>query len=582
MPLAASGTGAETLILALVVGLVGFVLFLAASSFRTAQGAAARGAVADLVRAWGSVFREISTPDERRRTPARERRRRVAAALQDLDAALGGGPSSRVQAELAAHDEAEVRDALAEAARLRDERQAAYQRSADRQRRTRERADRIAAAERGLREAARLRGEARHMTAASAELSQAASRAEEVLRANRQAAVEAAQRRETAERLADEVVAWAEDERLAAEEAMRRRESAERAAAEALARAESDLRSAGQASQARREAERQAREAAELARRERAAAQEAVARRVQAEALAAEAEMAQSEAVHRELAALEAAESAERVRDGAVARMDGASAQPPGRDQVIDLTTTGPTDVRESVAARVLSSRSSGPARLTSARVETGGGRPSGPSPSASDPRAPADRRSPNDPETRPQDFGEPPQAPTRVVRLVAAVLVPAAVAVKLLLSGTWWTGLDLLGWTALAASAALTAVGLRWLRQSTTPPFSLRRRSARRIRAWQLVQRSHTDHATRLLSAMDDADADGIDAWREFEQRTGLVVPEATRTVVDPHMDPAALVRYLSARQRDKLPAPQPLLVVAAVPLLVCLLPAALLVLVS
>jgi hypothetical protein len=80
----------------------------------------------------------------------------------------------------------------------------------------------------------------------------------------------------------------------------------------------------------------------------------------------------------------------------------------------------------------------------------------------------------------------------------------------------------------------------------------------------------------------MDDDDADIIEAWRKFEQRTGLVVPGATRAVVDPHMDPAALVRYLSARQRDGLPAPQPLLVVAAVPLLLCLLPAALLVLVS
>jgi chemotaxis protein histidine kinase CheA len=565
---------------------VGFVLFLAVSSFRTAQGAAARGAVADLVRVWGAAAREVTTPDDHRRTPARERRRRMADALQDLDAALGGGLSSRVQAELAAHDEGEVRNALAEAARLREERQAAYQRSAERQRRTRERADRIAAVERGMREAARLRDdEARRETGAARELSLAAVRAEEVLQAHRRAVAEAAQRREAAEKLADEAVAWAEKERKAAEEATRQRTSAERAAAEARARAESDLRSAGRASQARSEAERQAREAAERAHRERAVSQEAVARRVEAEGLAAEAEMAQSEAVHRELAALEAAETAEKARDLAVARMDDATGPSRGPDRTLDLTTPAPLDVRESVAARVLSSGSSGPGRVISARVPGGAAGPSAPphpDPSASDHHARNGRRSGSDSRAQTWDLGGASQTRTRGVRVVGAVLVPAAVAVKTLMAGTWWSHLDVVGSAALAAAGALTALGVWWLWMSTTPPFSLRRRSARRILAWQSVQRSHTDHAARLLAAIGDDEADGTDAWQEFEHRTGLVVPGATRAVVDPHMDPAALVRYLSARQREGLTTPQPLVVVAAVPLLTCLLPAALLVLVS
>ena len=419
------------------------------------------------------------------------------------------------------------------------------------------------------------------MSAASTELSQAASRAEEVLGTQRRAAVEAAQRREMAEKLADEAVAWAEKERIAAEGATRKRESAELAAAEALARADSDLRSAGQASQARIEAERQAREAADRARRERAVAQDAVARRVEAEALAAEAEMAQSEAVHRELAALEAAESAERARDGAIARMDGASAQPPGPVQTIDLTSAAPIDLRESVAARVLSSRSSGPPRLTTARVDGDAGGYSDSSSSASDPHAPTDRR-PGDPVAPTEDRGEPRRARTTVARVVGFLLVPAAVGLKMLVSGTWWAQLDVTGWIVLTAAGVLTAVGARWLWVSTTPPFSLRRRSARRILAWESVQSSHTGHATTLLAAMAAGDADDVEAWQEFEHRTGLVVPGGTRAAVDPGMDPAALVRYLSARQRDGLPTPQPLLVAAAVPILVCLLPAALLVLVS
>jgi hypothetical protein len=561
-----------------VVGLASFVLFLAAASFRSPQGAAARRAVLDLLRTWLAAWVEIGTPDERRRTPRLERRRRAAAALEDLDAALGGGPSSVVRAQMAAYEEAEVRHAFAEAARLREERQAAYARSASRQRRTRERADRTAAIERGEREAERLRREARH-EAATAELSRAASRAEEALTTHRLAAVEAARRREEAERLAAEAEAWAEQERAAAEDATRKREAAERAAAAALARAEMDLRAAGQASQARIEAEEQARTAAEQAERESAVARAAVARRVEAEALAAEAEVAQSEAVHRELAALEAAKAAERERDGAVARMAAAPAlAAPSPSRQIDLTA-GTIDVRASAGARVLSSRASAPAGLVSARVGGGDEGHVSSSPSAAGTDQEPLARPATGVGARPR--GEDWPARTEAVRAIGLLVVPAAVVIKLLLSGPGWSEVGRWGVTALSVAAVLTLLGVRWLWMSTTPPFSLRRRTARRIREWKIAQVRHTNDAERLLTALA-AETGGTEAWGQFERSTGLVVPGATRAVVDPNMDAAALVRYLSARQIEGQPTAQPLVVVAAVPLLTCLLPAALLVLVS
>jgi hypothetical protein len=143
------------------------------------------------------------------------------------------------------------------------------------------------------------------------------------------------------------------------------------------------------------------------------------------------------------------------------------------------------------------------------------------------------------------------------------------------------WSGLGAVGTVLLTVAAVLTVLGVRWTWTATTPPYALRRRTAQRIVASEQLQRSQTGDAARMLAKVGEGTADQA-AWDDFEQRTGLVVPGGTRTAVDPGMDPAALVRYLSARQRDGLPAPQPLLVVAAVPLLLCLLPAALLVLVS
>jgi hypothetical protein len=129
--------------------------------------------------------------------------------------------------------------------------------------------------------------------------------------------------------------------------------------------------------------------------------------------------------------------------------------------------------------------------------------------------------------------------------------------------------------------AAMLAVIGVRWTWVASSTPYALRRRTARRIVAGDELQRRWTGDAAGLLTAVRDGTADGA-AWDEFERCTGLVVPGGTRTAVDAGMDPAALVRYLVARQRERLPVPRPLVVVAAVPMLVCLLPAALLVLVS
>ena len=50
-------------------------------------------------------------------------------------------------------------------------------------------------------------------------------------------------------------------------------------------------------------------------------------------------------------------------------------------------------------------------------------------------------------------------------------------------------------------------------------------------------------------------------------------------RSVIDPAMDPIALVRYLAGRQQ-RLEAPQSLFLVTLVPVLTCLVPAALIIL--
>ncbi|MGH8891802.1 MAG: hypothetical protein ACRDWY_00605, partial [Actinomycetes bacterium] len=79
---------------------------------------------------------------------------------------------------------------------------------------------------------------------------------------------------------------------------------------------------------------------------------------------------------------------------------------------------------------------------------------------------------------------------------------------------------------------------------------------------------------AADVLAALREGRAT-TDTWDNFEFWSGLSVPGSTRSVVDPEMDPAALVRYLAARQQAAPPQPQSLALVTLVPSALCLVPA-------
>ncbi len=84
---------------------------------------------------------------------------------------------------------------------------------------------------------------------------------------------------------------------------------------------------------------------------------------------------------------------------------------------------------------------------------------------------------------------------------------------------------------------------------------------------------------AVQLLGDLG-SDTAPDDAWARFEAETGLFVPGSTRSVIGPGMDPAALARYLAARQQNGPSGPQSLVLVSLVPGFTCLTPAALLLL--
>ncbi len=210
-----------TLLLALMIGLLGLALFGLALTFAWRRGDEARRAVLDLVVLSVLPVRELATPSARRRMPQRELRRRRIAAIEDLDGALGGGPTSRERAEAAAYEEAAVRAALLQDERSRQEREQAYARSRERQQRTREREVAAAAEARAHVDRAHLAsspGDPRHELAAEAEHRSALARAEAELAAERLAAREARAQRAEAAWMAHEARERAEAERAAAEQ----------------------------------------------------------------------------------------------------------------------------------------------------------------------------------------------------------------------------------------------------------------------------------------------------------------------------------------------------------------------------
>jgi hypothetical protein len=164
------------------------------------------------------------------------------------------------------------------------------------------------------------------------------------------------------------------------------------------------------------------------------------------------------------------------------------------------------------------------------------------------------------------------------VVRVLATLLVPVVAALRTLLQGSWWTGAGTVNLVLVAVAALLTLLGTRWIWAATSEPFTVLRRTARRIHEEQGRLAEQATAAADLLATVREGRTDA-EAWELFEERTGLVVPGSTRSALDPGMDPHALVRYLAARQHA-LQEPQSLLMVTIVPVLTCLAPAALLLL--
>jgi hypothetical protein len=147
-------------------------------------------------------------------------------------------------------------------------------------------------------------------------------------------------------------------------------------------------------------------------------------------------------------------------------------------------------------------------------------------------------------------------------------------------LQGRWWTDAGPLGWSVLALAGLLTVLGLGWLWTATGEPHALLPRTRRALAAAEQRQQAQVAAAVALLGELQAGGPSTQETWARFEAQTGLTVPSATRTVIDPEMDPGALVRHLAARQRQGPARAQSLAVVTLVPLLTCLVPASVLLL--
>ena len=286
-----------------------------------------------------------------------------------------------------------------------------------------------------------------------------------------------------------------------------------------------------------------------------------------AEAQAAEAEAAQDAAVHRELAALEAAEAAEEFRREAVARLaqDRESAAEP------DGAAPSTVDLRPA-SSQVAPAVETATRRPLVAPLEPGRGRAGGAGtghgdegdegdepevrPSVPDSIDAAERRRPARPaagpasatrsstepppdEPLPSDGAEvadlPVVAPRGAGRRRAGRQCapsrcsssPVAVLLRTALAPSSWSGIGIVEAVLLVVAAVLTVLGVAWTWRATTPPYALRRRTARRIVASEQQQLGQTGDAARMLAKVGEGTADQA-AWDDFEQRTGLVVPGA------------------------------------------------------
>jgi hypothetical protein len=608
--------GVGTLFLALLVGLaVVGVLVLVLTVRNRQHGPGPFTALVDLVRISATALRERGVPDDARRLPRAELDRRFSVARHDLRAAVTGGLGSRALAELAAYDERGARITEVERAAALEKALVAKTRAAERRSRAAEQAELFAAERRLVQERSALssreasppgRGSARGPAvdpAAEAALMSAMLEATRLLAAQ-EAAVEAAtERRVAAERAADEAATRVRQEQEAAAAAHQARAAAEKAAAKAKALADRERRTAGKASSARVQAEAAALRATERAAKERAAATEAASRRQAAVEEVARAEAAQREATTRELTARRAAEAAEASRRAVVASFEERQAAvAAGQPDEVDLRAVAEPARR--AEARAVAATEARPRRLQvvgrAHDKDTGSSPPPQDSPAVAAAPEPADARGTADPPravgtteaAQPRQVAEAgAAAPARVsgsigwkvplVRLVATLLVPAVVTMRTVAQGRWWTDAGPTGWSMLLLAVLLTVLGLGWLWAATSEPHALLPRTRRALAEAELRQRARVAAAAALLGELRSAASSTEETWARFEAQTGLTVPSATRTVIDPEMDPGALVRHLAARQRQGPARAHSLGVVTLVPLLTCLVPAMVLLLV-
>ena len=127
------------------------------------------------------------------------------------------------------------------------------------------------------------------------------------------------------------------------------------------------------------------------------------------------------------------------------------------------------------------------------------------------------------------------------LVRLVVALLVPAVVVARTVAQGRWWTDTGPVGWSVLALAMLLTVLGLGWVWFATDEPHGLLPRTRRAPEEAELSAPGPSGRCRSLCSGeLRTGGPSTEEAWARFEAQTGLTVPSATRTVIDPAMDPA------------------------------------------
>jgi hypothetical protein len=123
-----------------------------------------------------------------------------------------------------------------------------------------------------------------------------------------------------------------------------------------------------------------------------------------------------------------------------------------------------------------------------------------------------------------------------------------------------------------------LTGTGLRWLSHVVHRPHALTRRGRERILSDRHRRQQQEESARHLLAGLR-AEREPAALWAEFSASSGLHVPPQVKPLISPAMQPSALVSYLDRGHRPAAEE-RPFWVVVAVPVLGCILPAAVLVL--